>query len=119
MLNADESVLRAARADQLIKFGLDRRTVAVLSALDQKHHEERHDRRSGIDHELPGVRVAEHRNEKFPLQLHIDECGRHKNTRTLRGEAAFIGRPERTSRTQHSPSYPREMVDIGLLNQGI
>jgi hypothetical protein len=45
--------------DQLIELDLDRFGVAVLGALNQEHHQERHDRGSRVDHELPGVAEAE------------------------------------------------------------
>src|SRR5947209_11510560 len=45
-------------AQQFVELCLHRRAVAVLAVLDQEHHEERHDRRSGVDHQLPGVGVV-------------------------------------------------------------
>jgi hypothetical protein len=45
---------------------VDGRAVAVLGALNQKHHKERHDRRSGVDDELPGILIAEHRARGGP-----------------------------------------------------
>jgi len=42
-------------AKELIQFEVDRFGVAVLRILDQKHHEEGHDGRGGIDDQLPGI----------------------------------------------------------------
>ena len=48
-------------ADQLVELELDRLGVAVLRVLDQEHHQERDDRRAGVDDQLPGVAEAEER----------------------------------------------------------
>ena len=40
--------------------------VLVLRALDQEHHQERDDRRAGVDDELPGVREMKDRTEDRP-----------------------------------------------------
>ena len=49
-------VLRPAlAADQLIELEMDRLGVAVLRVLDQEDHQERDDRRAGVDHELPRI----------------------------------------------------------------
>ena len=45
-------------SDQLVKFQLHRRTVPILSVLDQEHHEERDDGRAGIYNQLPGIAKA-------------------------------------------------------------
>ena len=47
------------RNDQLGKLELDRERIAVLGVLNEKHHEKCHDRRRGVDDELPGIAVAE------------------------------------------------------------
>src|SRR5688572_293242 len=47
--------------DQLVQLHLDRLGIPVLGGLDQEYHEERHDRRRGIDHQLPRVREPEQR----------------------------------------------------------
>src|SRR5262245_42510519 len=44
------------RANELVELEVDGDGVAVLRVLDQEHHEERDDRRAGVDDELPGVR---------------------------------------------------------------
>lgn len=46
-------------ADQFVELDLHGGTLAVLRVLDQKHHEERDDGRTGIDHKLPRVAVVE------------------------------------------------------------
>src|SRR5262245_12348889 len=38
---------------------MDRHRVLVLGALNEEHHQERHDGRSGVDDELPGIGVLE------------------------------------------------------------
>lgn len=37
---------------------MNRFGVTVLCILDEKYHEERHNRRSGIDDELPGIGIV-------------------------------------------------------------
>ena len=60
MLDADIVIVgRLSRADQLVKFRMERAIVAVLGILDQENHEKRHDRRRSVDHELPGIGEAE------------------------------------------------------------
>jgi len=48
-------------ADQLIQLQLHRHSVAVLGVLNQEDHKEGDDRRAGVDHQLPGVGIAEDR----------------------------------------------------------
>ena len=57
---------RGAGSDQLIKFGLNGCSIAVLGVLDQKHHQEGNDSRSSIDDELPRVRELEERATQRP-----------------------------------------------------
>jgi hypothetical protein len=52
--------------DQFGKLELKRHRVAVLCVLNQEHHQERDDRRSGVDDELPGVAVTEDRSGDGP-----------------------------------------------------
>ena len=51
----------SARPDQLVELDLHRSGVPVLRALNKENHQERDDRRSGVDHELPGVVKVEER----------------------------------------------------------
>lgn len=41
------------------KLELHRPGIAILGVLDQEHHQERDDRRGGVDDELPAVRVTD------------------------------------------------------------
>jgi hypothetical protein len=67
LLEIEQRVVRALRrADQLVELDLDRFGVAVLGVLDQEHHQERHDRRRRVDHELPGVAEIEQRPADQP-----------------------------------------------------
>ena len=52
--------------DQLVELELDRQRVLVLRALDEEDHQEGDDRGAGVDHELPGVGVAEERAQHGP-----------------------------------------------------
>jgi hypothetical protein len=40
-------------ADELMELELDRLRLAVLRVLNDEHHEERDDRRAGVDRQLP------------------------------------------------------------------
>lgn len=54
--DAHEFVIRSFNSsNQLIEFGLNREPVAVLGALNEEHHQKRHDGCAGIYDELPGV----------------------------------------------------------------
>src|SRR5207248_3274024 len=53
-------------------LGLHRRRVAILAVLDQEHHQEGDDGRSGVDDQLPGVRIAEDRPGCGPDDDHGD-----------------------------------------------
>jgi hypothetical protein len=44
--------------DKLVQLQMDRQRVLVLRTLDEKHHQERDNGCTGIDHELPRVRVT-------------------------------------------------------------
>src|SRR5206468_2385897 len=47
--------------DQLVELQLERLSIPILRALDHEDHQKRHDRGTGIDDELPGIRPAEQR----------------------------------------------------------
>src|SRR3569833_4674659 len=66
MLDSDEGIVRLADADQLVELDLDRGTVAVLRVLDEKDHQEGHDRRAGVDHQLPGIGIMKYRTRGRP-----------------------------------------------------
>ena len=58
----DEPVARPFECrDHLVQFQVDGLRVLVLRPLDEEHHQERDDRRAGVDGELPGVGVSEER----------------------------------------------------------
>lgn len=42
-------------ADKLVELKLNGLAVAVLGVLYEKHHQERHDGRAGINNKLPGI----------------------------------------------------------------
>jgi len=46
-------------ADELIQFDLQCFGIPVLYILNQEHHQERDNRGSGVDHELPVVTEVE------------------------------------------------------------
>jgi hypothetical protein len=58
------------RPDQFVQLQLDRRRIAVLGVLDQEDHQEGHDRRPGIDHQLPGIGKSENRPRHDPDKDH-------------------------------------------------
>src|SRR5436190_23325229 len=63
LLEIQQFVARVAdRPDQFIELHLNGFGVAVLSALNQEHHQERDDRRGGVDHQLPRVAETEIRS---------------------------------------------------------
>jgi len=55
-LDVDEAIARALEGgNNFVELKLDGEGVLVLSALDEKDHQEGNDSRSGVDDELPGV----------------------------------------------------------------
>ena len=69
-------------ADELVQLDLDRRAVAILRVLDDEDHEERHDRRGGVDDELPRVAEPEHGPADHPEE--DDENGSGERDRVTR-----------------------------------
>ena len=63
------------------------RQLDLESVLNQKDHEECHDRRAGIDDQLPGVAVVKDRAANAP---HHDHCDRRQKRNRL-------ARPSRSS----------------------
>src|SRR3954451_5358013 len=61
VLQVHRLVARAGREDQLVELELDGPRLPVLGVLNEKHDQERDDRRAGVDHELPGVRESDRR----------------------------------------------------------
>lgn len=54
------------RSEQFIQLQMDDAAILVLALLDQKHHQERHDRGSRIYDELPSVRIVKERARYDP-----------------------------------------------------
>lgn len=50
----DAIACKLVRGQQLVQLDVDRQAVLVLRLLDEEYHQERHDRRAGIDDDLPG-----------------------------------------------------------------
>jgi len=68
---SQQSVVRPIDgANELVQPHLNGRTVAVLGVLNQEDHQERDDRRTRIDHELPGIAEAEQRTGDHPTEDH-------------------------------------------------
>src|SRR5215813_6801563 len=65
--------------DQFIELQLDRGALQVLGVLDEEHHQEGHNRRPGVDHQLPGVAQAEGRASESPS--HDDQDGEDEGQR--------------------------------------
>src|SRR6185437_10193850 len=53
---------------QFIQLQLHRFAVAILRILNQEHHQERHDGRGRVNHQLPGVAVMEKRAGHDPSE---------------------------------------------------
>jgi cytochrome c553 len=67
VLDADEPLARSFQGrDDLVQLHVDRESVLVLRALDQEHHEERHDGGGRVHDELPGVRPVKERTGGGP-----------------------------------------------------
>ena len=67
ILDIDEPAARPfQRRHQFVEFQMYGLGVLVLRPLDQEHHEECNDGRSGVDHQLPGVGEPEERSGQRP-----------------------------------------------------
>ena len=55
-------------ADDLVKFELDRDSVAMLAVLNNEKHDDRYDRRRSADDELPRIVEMKHKSEHTPNQ---------------------------------------------------
>jgi hypothetical protein len=58
MFDANEKILCVTAPDELVEFNLNRHAIPILRILDQEHHEKGDDRRTGIDYELPRIRIG-------------------------------------------------------------
>ena len=67
LFQIDELIARAFHsANQLVQLEVHCFGVTVLRVLNQKHHQERHDCRGGINDELPGVGEMKRRSGDNP-----------------------------------------------------
>src|SRR5688572_28301478 len=95
VLHVDELVARLGdRADQLVELELNHARVAVLSALNEKEHQERDDRRARVDHELP--RVGELK------QRACDRPGGNRSEREQEGPRRADGQRDAVSKSLKS-----------------
>ena len=63
ILDVDKGVARApGSCHEFVEFQLNGQGVLVLRTLYEKHHQERHHRRPGVDDELPRIRKPEQRS---------------------------------------------------------
>src|SRR4029453_2394316 len=75
-LNIDEAVAGALESrDKLVQLQMDRQRVLVLRTLDEKHHQERDNGCSRIDHELPCVGETESGPKRGPYDDGTDGAG--------------------------------------------
>jgi len=89
ILRSRQAILSLGRRhDQLGQLELYRHRVAILSVLNQEHHQERHDRGRGVDHELPGVAVSEQRPGQCPDQNQQDGRQERQRMPGVAGSAA-------------------------------
>ena len=92
-----------------VQLELNRRGVAVLSVLDQEHHEERDDRRPGVDDQLPSVGIAEGRPTGGPQKNDEDR-------RDERVGAPALLRSHWAAREKRSDSDSRAAVSSSITN---
>lgn len=64
-------------ADQLVELYLDGFPITVLGVLDEKHHEEGDNGRTGIDDELPGIAEMKQRSSRGPNKYHENSPKEH------------------------------------------
>jgi hypothetical protein len=87
----------AYRPNQLVELDLNRPRVPVLGVLNQEDHEERHDRRGGVDHQLPGIGEPEQRADGEPHHDqehgHAEAGSMTRDRRNAPGESAEPARP--------------------------
>jgi len=89
------------RPDDFIQLELHRFAVAVLGVLDQKHHQERHDRRRCVDYQLPGIAKMKSSPNHRP---HDNDC---------------YSQPERGWPPCRARRRPGESLEkMGVLNRG-
>ena len=75
LFGLDEAIVGAAQGvNQLVQLGLHGFAIAILGVLEDEHHEEGDDGGGGVDHQLPGLGIAEYRSGHRPQQ-NQDTCG--------------------------------------------
>src|SRR4029450_12985789 len=71
ILHVDQAVAGAGqRGHDLVELEVNRLGILVLRSLNQEDHEERDDRRPGVDDELPGIGEVEPRSAGRPHENH-------------------------------------------------
>ena len=87
ILNCSELVFRPLHCQhELRQFELNRKRVAVLRVLDQEHHQECHDGRAGVNHQLPSIAVLEYRSGQDPDD---DQCDRKQKCQWMAGPERY------------------------------
>src|SRR5689334_11165178 len=61
MLDSDKKILGGAYANEFVQFDLYCCAIAILRILNQEDHQKGDNCGAGIDNQLPGVRIVEHR----------------------------------------------------------
>src|SRR5688572_15924457 len=114
LFEVDQRVVRTLRrANELVQLHLDRLGVAVLSALNQEDHQERHDRGCGVDHQLPGVAEAEDRTADRPRQNERGGNDKHLwPTAEARRGLGKVGKPGGIAHEKNGdgPRFPRSEI---------
>src|SRR5919109_5353541 len=87
--------------DQFIELQLDRGAIPVLGVLEEEHHQEGHNRRPGVDHQLPGIAEAERWAGERPAQ--DDQHGEDEGQRMAHRPGRLLGKA----------SEPRPMIHGG------
>src|SRR5262249_24057368 len=90
LLKVEQGIVRPLNgADQLVEFDLSCLAVAVLRVLNDEHHQEGDDRRTGVDDQLPTVGVIEQRAGQGPADY--DGAGENEGLRSAGGTCRPIG----------------------------
>lgn len=76
--------------DQFVEFELHCFAIAILRVLDEEHHQERDDRCSGVNNELPCVGIVKEWSSECPHDNNSD--GKHKHDGTSRGDGHTSGK---------------------------
>jgi len=115
IFDTDKGIPGRAGANELVKLGLQRCTVAILRVLDQEYHQEGNDGRSGVDYQLPGFRIA----KRWPREAPYDNYGTaNKERHWMAGRpCGGIGDYGETPGKPHNsllpPEVPRPTMGLG------